>query len=1100
MAERTPNLALGSIAPNFEAHTSAGPIRFHKWTGDSWSILFSHPGTSFPTDLAEVARRLPEIEKRQPKIKLIGVSRNWAEDCKQWATSQQMYGRKPGVMDHLVQIVADDGSELSSLYGMLNDRKNPKPTTAYVVDSKKTIRYVLSYPSSIGTRLYQIIRFIDENSGHLDGINHDQFELNSHGQGTIYKEAKSSSFDAVGAVMTATAAAETVQGSNITSTVSNVASTVLGGTGADTYIKNALQVLESVTEVGKVVPFVAPAFVILKVIISIEQKARDVDAKCQDLVQRVTFMLSHLPALKNIKVMDSTRQVIDHMNDVLKQCASLIEAYRKQGAVAKRLSLHNKDKFAGCAKALSDCTNDLMVSLQIHQSTRLDILTRGIPDDPEDEAAKKFVDAHGGLEAVKNNEALVKEFAGKMNLEVDDSVMNQLNANITDMMQENQRQLERTLNESVSASVIDGLKSLAEKMNEAEKEQTFKCVQCDKEFRESTNGDKSCSFHKAEYDSWSKIYRCCGTKNPCEYGKHRAEHHSDYPYGPFFTWARNITWYLDTRENWVELKDTNLETEDEEMASISKLLKWQTKGGRIEQPTFLIQVGELRHNTSYLFKAYNAKDLEVITKVVDITHEFVIFRNSLREDEFSMAEWVLNAEGIITGVRLTVKVATAEKPFVRVCPLDIKTADKAGEIIAVSEGGLRSYTPATTYVVPETKTVSDTIDIKSPRELRTDFKTRTSASLPVVLKTTSEPPLVANPRYANPREDRFEGTLSVFNKHAAGSNNPISISSVTAFYRLVGDKEYKKAKAVELIDQTTLPFTVDPRQTAALKFAVNVPRSEEDAKQNLNWFDRAFVARRRPLRLKLVLTDVEEEECSTVIEYICPQYKLQQKSENDIGFFYIDDAKSWSRHYVNIEKKNEGEIVLKHTKLDVTRMQKVVYKALKSGESEVDLEIGEKDTSQEYEWKAWALVDLSCRRLYAFKILLTKGIQDGKGLACLGYALNPPYGDVIEEKRPVMYAKEKISFPEIGEVVQEEEVWDDDFDDFVPEPSRTALPSSTASMPVGTLAPTSPIQLVLPEELDKRLASMDKRLDSMDSNLSRIASVMEQLLEIMRSK
>ncbi|KAK7455245.1 hypothetical protein VKT23_011117 [Stygiomarasmius scandens] len=1097
MAERVLSPALGSVAPNFEAHTSAGPIRFHKWTGESWSVLFSHPGASFPTDLAEVARRLPEIEKRQPKIKLVGISRNWVEDCKQWVTSQQMYGRKPGVLEHLVQIVADDGGELSSLYGMLNDRRNPKPSTAYVVDSRKTIRYVLSYPSSIGTRLYQIIRFIDENSGHLDGINHEQFELNSHGQGTIYKEPQNSGFDAVGAAITATTTAETVQSADITSTISDVASTVLGGTGADTYIKNALDVLESITEVGKVVPFVAPAFVILKVIISIEQKARDVDAKCQDLVQRVTFMLSHLPALKNIKVMDSTRQVIDHMNDILKKCASLIEAYRKQGAVAKRLSLHNKDKFAGCAKSLSDCTNDLMVSLQIHQSTRLDILTRGIPEDPEDEAARKFVDAHGGLDAVKNNEALVKEFAGKMKLEVDEGVMEQLNVNITDMMQENQRQLERTLNESVSASVIDGLRGLAEKMNEAEKEQTFKCVQCDKEFRESTNGDKSCSFHKAEYDSWSKIYRCCGTKNPCEFGKHRAAHHSDYPYGPFFTWSRNITWYLDTKEDWVVVEDTNLETEDTERASISKLLKWQTKGGKVEEPTFLLQVGERGHNKSYHFKGYNAKDLEVISKVVDITHEFVIFRNSLREDEFSMAEWFLNSDGVISGVKLTVKVATAEQPFVRICPLDIKTANKSGEIVAVSEGGLRSYTPATPYVIPDTKVVSDTIGIQCPRELRKDFKTRTTPNLPVVLKVTSEPPLVANPRFANPKEDRFEGSISVFNKHPSGSNNPISISSVAAFYRLVGDKEYKKVTATEIVNETVLPFTVDPRQTATLKLRVSVPRSEEDAKQGLNWFDRAFVARKRPLRLKLVLTDVEEEECSVVLDYICPQYKLQQKSAENIGFLYVDDARTWQRHYVDIERKDDGQVKIRNYSITAKGMQMVVHKALKTGESEVDLEFGEKDNG--YEWKAWALVDLSCRRLYAFKILLTKDVQDGKGLACLGYVLNPDYGDVIGEKRSVLYAQERITFPDLQDPPREEIIWDDDFDDFVPEPSKPLpLSSSTTTAAVGSV-PTS-IQLVLPEELDKRLASMDKRLDSMDSSLSRIASVMEQLLEIMKSR
>ncbi|KAF5364591.1 hypothetical protein D9758_005582 [Tetrapyrgos nigripes] len=1063
-------------------------------------IVFSHPGNAFPTDLAEVARRLPEIEKRQ--IKIIGVSRNWVEDSKQWTASQQMYGHKAGSTDHLVQIVADDGGELSSLYGMVNETKGSKPNTAYIIDPRKTVRYVLPYPSTVSTRLYQILRFIDENNGHLDGMNHKQFELNSHGEGTIYKPDDGGSFDVVGASITATSTAETLQNTDFADISSAV--TTIAGAAAGNYIENALSVLESITEVGKVVPFIAPAFVILKVIISVEQRARDVDAKCQDLVQRVTFMLSHLPALKDIKVGDSTRQVIDHMNDILKKCASLIEAYRKQSAVARRLSMHNKERFAGLAESLKDCTNDLMVSLQIHQSTRLDILTRNIPNDPEDDAAQKFIATHGGMDVIKNDEGLVKQFAGQLKLEVDDRVMEQLNVNIVDVMQENQRQLERTLNESVSASVIDGLKGLAEKMNELEKEQTFKCVQCEKEYKESANGDKTCSFHKMEYDGFYKVYRCCGTKNPCGVGRHRDKHHSDYPYGPFFTWVRNIVWYGDTRENWVEIEDTNLETGSEESASISQLLRWQTRGGRVEEPTILLQVGERGLDKQYFFTGYTAKDLAVITKVVDITHELIIFRNSAKEDEFSMAEWIINSEGIITGVRLTVKVATSSTPFVSECPLDISTCTKSGDVVTVSEGGLRSFKPASPYTLPETKRVCDIIEYKTPRAVRTDFKTRTSPNLPLALKPVSDPPLGSNTRYSHYAEDRFEGSISVFNKHPSGSNNSISISSVTAFYRLLGDEEYKPARPVEL-PMIVLPFTVDPRQTTTVQFTVNVPRSEEDAKAELTWLNRAFMARRRPLRLKLVLTDVDDEECSIVMEYICPQYRLSQPEKDDIGFFYIDDARMWVRHTISVAKKDDGSIQIGNRTFNMIYMQKIVYKALQSQESEVDLEFGEKKdpgTLNEWEWKAWALVDLSCRRIYAFKVLVTKGVKDGKGLACLGYVLNPPYGSVIDEERPALHAIEKVTFPDLRPTQTEQEVWDDKFDDFVPDPPKPAenqpQAAAAASIPPAVMGPSS-VRLALPAELNKRMESMEKHMESMDSSLARIATVMEQLLTMKRS-
>ena len=83
-------------------------------------------------------------------------------------------------------------------------------------------------------------------------------------------------------------------------------------------IQTALQVLETLSDVGKALPFVAPAFIILKVIIDIERRARDVDAKCTDLIERLTFMLSHLPALEKVEITPPTRKVIDRMNDALK--------------------------------------------------------------------------------------------------------------------------------------------------------------------------------------------------------------------------------------------------------------------------------------------------------------------------------------------------------------------------------------------------------------------------------------------------------------------------------------------------------------------------------------------------------------------------------------------------------------------------------------------------------------------------------------------------------------------------------------------------------------------------------------------------------------
>ncbi|KIK52630.1 hypothetical protein GYMLUDRAFT_251005 [Collybiopsis luxurians FD-317 M1] len=294
-----------------------------------------------------------------------------------------------------------------------------------------------------------------------------------------------------------------------------------------------------------------------------------------------------------------------------------LSCYMHRGAGS---ATHNKDRFASCADSLKDCTNDLMISLQIHQSTQLDILTRPVPSDPEDEAAEKFVAAHGGLDAVKGNEELVKQFANEMKLSVDEKVMEQLNSNVTEVLQQNQDRLEQFLNESVSASVVEGIRGLAAQMNESAKEQTFVCVQCNKEFHDSINGEKSCSFHRAEYDSWSKTYACCGTKNPCQAGRHRSNHHYDYIYGNFFAFARNITDYQDTVEQWVEIEDFNFDTSEKFTASVGRLLRWKLRGATPELSTILVRVGDVSISSPYLFRTFNTHDLEVASKVTDITH------------------------------------------------------------------------------------------------------------------------------------------------------------------------------------------------------------------------------------------------------------------------------------------------------------------------------------------------------------------------------------------------------------------------------------------------------------------------------------------------
>ncbi|KAI9001134.1 cysteine peroxiredoxin [Trametes punicea] len=164
-------LRLGDIAPDFEAETTKGPIKFHEWIGNSWAILFSHPGDFTPvctTELAEVARRAPDFEKRG--VKLIGISANGLEDHKKWVEDINEWGSQFGPTDVQFPIIADADRKISTLYDML-DEQDPTNRdakglpftirTVFIIDPKKTIRLTISYPASTGRNFDEILRVVD---------------------------------------------------------------------------------------------------------------------------------------------------------------------------------------------------------------------------------------------------------------------------------------------------------------------------------------------------------------------------------------------------------------------------------------------------------------------------------------------------------------------------------------------------------------------------------------------------------------------------------------------------------------------------------------------------------------------------------------------------------------------------------------------------------------------------------------------------------------------------------------------------------------------------------------------------------------------------
>ncbi|OAL56842.1 mitochondrial peroxiredoxin PRX1 [Pyrenochaeta sp. DS3sAY3a] len=168
MAEkRAEPLRLGSIAPNFQAETSNGNIDFHEFIGDNWVILFSHPDDYTPvctTELGAFAKLEPEFTKRNTK--LIGLSANSVESHHGWIKDiDEVNGS-----NLKFPIIGDKERKVAYLYDMLDhqdltniDSKGLPFTirSVFVIDPKKTIRLILSYPASTGRNTAEVLRVLD---------------------------------------------------------------------------------------------------------------------------------------------------------------------------------------------------------------------------------------------------------------------------------------------------------------------------------------------------------------------------------------------------------------------------------------------------------------------------------------------------------------------------------------------------------------------------------------------------------------------------------------------------------------------------------------------------------------------------------------------------------------------------------------------------------------------------------------------------------------------------------------------------------------------------------------------------------------------------
>jgi alkyl hydroperoxide reductase subunit AhpC len=162
-------LTIGDTAPDFEAATTEGTIRFHDWIGDSWAVLFSHPRDFTPvctTELGYMAKIKPDFDKRG--VKVIGLSVDPLDNHAKWAADiEETQGTAPNY-----PMIADTDFNVSKLYGMLPADVSGDPTArtpadnqtlrnVFVIGPDKKVKLILVYPMTTGRNFDEVLRVID---------------------------------------------------------------------------------------------------------------------------------------------------------------------------------------------------------------------------------------------------------------------------------------------------------------------------------------------------------------------------------------------------------------------------------------------------------------------------------------------------------------------------------------------------------------------------------------------------------------------------------------------------------------------------------------------------------------------------------------------------------------------------------------------------------------------------------------------------------------------------------------------------------------------------------------------------------------------------
>ena len=162
-------LQLGDVAPDFEAETTEGRIKFHDWIGDSWAVLFSHPKDFTPvctTELGYMAKAKPDFDSRN--VKIIGLSVDALENHEKWA--KDIEETQGAAVNY--PMIGDPELKVAKLYDMLpaeagdtaagrTPANNATVRSVFVIGPDKKIKAMLTYPMTTGRNFDEVLRILD---------------------------------------------------------------------------------------------------------------------------------------------------------------------------------------------------------------------------------------------------------------------------------------------------------------------------------------------------------------------------------------------------------------------------------------------------------------------------------------------------------------------------------------------------------------------------------------------------------------------------------------------------------------------------------------------------------------------------------------------------------------------------------------------------------------------------------------------------------------------------------------------------------------------------------------------------------------------------